>query len=183
MGAAYEKVADLYGRTHGVPAAEIEPTAMPSERQDRIRFWESFWRDLGFEGPQPTGSSRLIEVAVAQSRAGDPSELLLALFNVLGESRTPTDSLAYFGRLLWVDTRVNGESLPGTRDCFLPLPAELSRPQTQLVLQFVCDRSLYTLEDRAKLEEAQAITPWYGVSFEDAFGGEDAPLSGGLKSS
>ena len=170
MGTAYSTVAELYDRTHGIPAAEIEPTAMPPEREERIRFWETFWRDLGFAGAQPTGSSRLIEVAVAQSRAGDPSELLRALFNVLGESQTPTESLAYFGRLLWVDTRANGESLPGTRDCFLPLPAELSPPQAALVLQFVSDRSLYTFEDRAKLEEAQAITPWHGVSFEDAFG-------------
>jgi hypothetical protein len=172
MGTAYEKVAELYGRTHGMPTAEIEPIAMSPDRQERICFWAAFWRELGFEGAQPTGSSRLIEVAIAQSRSGNPDELILALFDVLRDSQMPTEALAYFARWLWIETRANSASVLGVCDCFLPLPDALSRSQAVLVLQFVGDRSLYTSADRAKLEEAQAIAPWHGVSFDDALGEE-----------
>lgn len=173
MATAYQTIAELYHRTHGIRAAEIEPMAMSAEPLDRLRFWEEFWRELGFAGARPTGSSRLMEVAVAQSRAGDPGELLRALFVVLGDAREPTEVLAYFARLLWVETRANGVALPGTRDSFLPLPAVLSGAQAALVLQFVDDRSRYTHDDHAKLRDAQAIAPQYGLTVEDVFGTPD----------
>lgn len=177
MATAYQTIAELYHRTHGIPAAEIEPVPMPENCADRLRFWESFWRELGFAGTRPTGSSRLMEVAVAQSRGGDPSELLRALFVVLGDAREPTAALAYFARLLWVETRRRGVALPGTRDGFLPLPAELTSAQAALVLQFVDDRSRYTHEDRARLRDALAKFSGYGLSVDDVFAAQDLAQS------
>jgi hypothetical protein len=173
VGSATDTVLGLYDRTHGIDLVDIEPLPMPDSADVRLQFWETFWRDHGFEGGSPTGSSRLIEVAVAQSRAGDPSELVRGLFNVLQASHSTTPALEYFVKVLWVSAREAHAVFCHTQDCLLPLPAiHLTPTQVLLILQFVGDRKLYTSVERARLQEAQANPVTHGLSFEDVFSKE-----------
>jgi hypothetical protein len=143
---------------------------MPDDGEARLRFWEAFWRELGFDGEAPTGSSRFIEVAVAQARAGSPHELIRALFNVLQAIQVPTSALAHFVKEIWVSARQHRESFREMLDSLRPLPPALTPAQATLVLQFVGDPSAYTQDERALLKRARSNPAWPGVSFEDAFG-------------
>ena len=167
------QIQDLYESSHGKPLAEVAAPALPASRSVRLDQWRGFWRELGFHTDAPTGSSRLLELALVQSASGgSPRDLLEALVDVLGEGAAPvTPALEHFLKHLWAVALSMREGVEEVFDFLGVVPEGLAPGQAYVVLRFVKDRKLYSMDDverlRAALSEARLEALRVADMFDD----------------
>ena len=139
-------VYEVYDGTHGVTFEKMGLAPLGLCAADRIEFWRKFWCELGFDTPEPTGSSRLVEVALAIAAAdGSPREILLGLSRCLKKSSIVTDSHEYFFRHIWVNAR-SSERFSSLFPFCDKLPTSLSPAQAYLIARFTCKNESWSGE-------------------------------------
>lgn len=151
----HEHLMRLYDASHGTALSALTPPPLSEHRDDRLVFWERLWRQAGFATPQPTGSSRVMGLVLAQSIApGTADEPLLALLSVLdGVSiGVPLDC---FIHNLWIPAKCADGRFDAAFDFTAgAVPAGCSSGQACLILKFVRQPERYSADAIARLRAA-----------------------------
>jgi len=167
------QIQGLYDTTHGLPLDEVSAPALSASRDVRLEQWRAFWRELGFHTDAPTGSSRLLELALVQSTCGgSPKEMLEALVDVLGEGSAPvTPALEHFLRHLWATALSSRGRFAEAFDFLGGVPEGLDAGQAYAVLRFVGDREVYGADAIERLRAALSGARLEALRVTDMFDG------------
>ena len=142
----------LYDRTHGVPRGDIRPEPVAGTPEGRRGFWRAVWRALGFHTTEPTGSSRLLEVAWALASAGgSPADMLLALHGIVADDLPLSTAYEALLKELWIPARCEPERFATAFDFLGPIPDHQTRRQAYLVLRFARDANRYSTAELERL--------------------------------
>jgi len=142
----------LYDRTHGVALSDIRPEPVGGTGASRRAFWRDVWRALEFETSEPTGSSRLFEVAWALAAAGgSASDMLVALHEVVSDELPLSSAYESLCKALWIPASSDPERYAEAFDFVTPIPREQTRRQAYLVLWFARDLDRYSADELGRL--------------------------------
>ena len=147
----------LYDATHGTAVTDIRAPSLGTSPETRIRRWKAIWRRLQFDKAEPTGSSRLFEVANALAAAdGNPTEMLSALFQVLQGVHPINTAFESLLKELWNPAHCNRKAFGALFDSLRPVPGDLTQRQAYLVVRFLWERELYSDAEIKRLREVLA---------------------------